>query len=92
MTPHNLNERHTLLGLLQYAKELIGEINTAVGAEIFYYTEAAGYFRLYVLRPPEMREGGTTTDIRVQGGRVDIEDLCRLCLRLEEAKAKLTTA
>lgn len=92
MTVGNVNERHALRGLQKYARELIGEINAAVGAEVFYYTEAAGYFRLYVLRPPEMREGGNTTDIRVQGGRVDIEDVCRLCLRLEEAKKKLTTA
>ena len=92
MMPHNPNERRALMGLKQYAKELIGEINEAAGLELFYYNEAAGFFALYVLRPEEQRRGGTDTDLRVLDGHVDIEDVCRLCLRLEDAKRKLTTA
>ena len=82
-------EVRALKGLMRYAKKLILEINGMVGEQMLYYAEAIGYFRLYVLRPPELRQGGSTNDLQVFGGFADLEGISRLCLRLEEVRATL---
>ncbi len=92
MTARNANERRTLSELKKYAKTLIDEINETMGKEVLYYAETLIFYRLYVTRPIELRRGGSTTDLQVIGGRIDLEGLCRLCLRLEETKNKLITA